>query len=764
MRNPIGMTKAQGLILQRMGLLVLLSAALHWSHTCFSVERSFQGYSFLDGNVIGYRTPSAPVVIPLAALQELYQDRYQAQADENVREWSERICRKARSQDIHDLVYKQPIARIENLYSEALTPIRDRRHYQDDNSFAQYLVRHACLETLGYLAFAKRCEPHVMPPSDPWQKVQRDTLAMKQLIQQAKGRFLDIQSDYIRLRYAYQMIRLAHYAKDYPLVIELYDYLMPKIDYDPSVVEYWIRGHYAGALLALGRNVEATYHYAQVHDRSRGKAETALRSFRIRTDEEWRQCLLLCQSDRERVALYAMRGATSESLALEEMEKIYELIPTSPHLEVLLFKELQKLEKDYLGLYFNDHRDYNKRYFNIPRPNAKNYLAALLAFVARLAEEKQVARPDLWKVAQGYLELLSGNYYMANLNFEQAADLAPGDTLRAQIKVMKLATQIAAWQEATPDVEQQAYSIKLKDPHYEAFEDFTDYLNDKLAHLYRQQNQVGKAFLIQNTLRDLKPNPQLVIIDSLLALCDKPIPTRIERAMIAKSDTSTIRNDLLYMKATLFMAEGNLEAAKEILKAMTPDQLDSYGRFTPFAERIGECVHCRIYDAGASFNKAELIDRLLSMEIRAVTGVPSADTLFYQLGLAWYNMSWFGHSWFVTDFYRSGAGLSLQQRLRTKDYVLPHPVFPLGNRENFDCSRALAYFEKALRLAKNDEFAARTAYMAAKCERNLQDVAAVPTAQRTRQYFKLLRTRYNNTEFYQRIVRECKYFAAYASR
>lgn len=758
------MTTAQRLILQRMGLLLLLSAALHWGHTCLSVERSFRGYSFLDGNVIGYRTPAAPVVLPLAALQELYQDRYQAQADENVEEWRERICRKARSQDIYDLVYQQPAARIENLYTEALAPIRDRRHYRDDNSFAQYLVRHACLETLRYLAFAKHCEPHVLPPGDPWQKVQRDTLAMKQLIQQAKKRFLDIKSDYIRLRYAYQMIRLAHYAKDYPLVIELYNYLMPKIDHDPSVVEYWIRGHYAGALLALGRNVEATYHYAQVYDRSRGKAETALRSFRIRTDEEWRQCLLLCQSDRERVALYAMRGGAAESLALEEMEKIYELMPASPHLEVLLFKELQKLEKDYLGLYFNDSRDYNKRYFNIPRPNAKDYLAALLPFVARLAEEKQVARPDLWKVAQGYLELLSGNYYTAGLNFEQAADLAPGDTLRAQIKVMKLAMQIAAWQEATPEVEQQAYDIKLKNPYYEAFEDFTDYLNDKLAYLYKKKNEIGKAFMIQNTLQYLKPNPQLAIIDSLLALCDKPVRTRLERTMIAKGDTGTIRNDLLYMKATLFMAEGSLAAAKDLLKTMNPDELDSYGRFSPFVERIGECVHCRIRDAGSSFNKAELIDRLISMEVRAATGVPGADTLFYQLGLAWYNMSWFGHSWFVTDFYRSGAGLSLQRRLRTKDYVLPHPVFPLGNRENFDCSRALAYFEKARQLAKEPEFAARAAYMAAKCERNQQDVAAVPTAQHTHQYFKLLRTEYKNTEFYQRIVRECKYFAAYASR
>ncbi len=744
--------------------LLLCTAPLHLSNSCITIDRSFKGYSFLDPNVINFRIPSAPVLLSFESLYQAYGSRHQAQVNENVQEWRDRICKRASVQDIYDLVYRSSISEVEYILSAALSKSSSLDSYRGDNTFARYLARNKCVETLRYLSYAKRCEPYVVAPGDAWEKTRPDTFAMKHLIQEARSRFLDIQSDYIRLRYAYQMIRLAHYAKDYPLVLELYDYLMPKIDHNPSIVEYWIKGHVAGAMMAMGRNVEASYLYAQVFDKSRGKAEPAYRSFRIRTDEEWEQCLLLCKSDRERAALYVLRASAEESRAVEEMEKIYALDPANPHLEVLLVREIQKLEKDFLGLSFNDNREHNKRYHKLPRPEAGKYLIRLQQFVIRLALEKQVPRPDLWKIAEGYLELLAGDYYEAERTFRQAGDMVKNDTLRAQLNIFKLALQISAWQQPTETVEDEVYLIRRRNRYYEAFEDFTDYLNDKLSQLYQQSGHPGKAFLVQYPLRDLKPNPQTPILEDLIALCAKPNPTRIERGMIEKNDTSTILNDLLHIKATMFMAAGMPEAALETWKLVPEDQVDNYGRFTPFAERLNDCVHCPARDVGGSFNKRQLIERLMEMEYRANAAVPGADTLYYELGLAWYNITWFGHSWRTTDMFRSGSSMAVQKRLKTKDFVMPHNYYKLGNRENMDCSKALYYFEKARLLAKEPEYAARAAFMAAKCERNMQDVAGIPTAQRTRQYFDLLRTQYKGTEFYGRIVRECKYFAAYARR
>lgn len=750
-------------------IIICLGAVLVWAvpglgNSCISVDRSFRGYCFLDPNIIYYKTPSAPVFLSFESLTEAYGSRHQAQLNENVQEWRDRICNQATVQDIYALIYKSSLNDIQYLYTAAAGKGRALDAFQRGNSFSRYLVRNKCVETIAYLDFAKRCEPHVVPAADAWSTPPRDTLAMKRLIEQARGQFLEVKSDYIRLRYAYQMIRLAHYAKDYPMVVELYNYLMPKIDHDPSVVEYWIKGHLAGAYMALGRHVEASYLYAQVFDNSRGKAETAYRSFRIRSDEEWEQCLLMCQSDRERAALYVMRASAADSRAVEEMEKIYELYPDNPHLEVLLVREIKKLEKDFLGLSFNDNRAHNKRYQNLPRPEAGKYLIRLQDFVQKAAREKQVARPDLWKISEGYLELLGGNYYDAERTFRQAGDMVSNDTLRAQLNVFRLALRISQWQDATDTLDQEVYAIRSKNPYYQAFEDFTDFLNDKMVQLYTAKGQAGKAFLVQYPLRDLKPNPRAQELEDLIALCRKLTPTRIEQLMVAKNDTATMLHDLLNIKATMLMARGDPGAALETWKEILPIDAETFGFFNPFPERLGDCVHCPIKDAGASLTKRQLAEKLLEMEFRANAGVPGADTLYYELGLAWYNMSWFGHAWRATDFFRSGSSMAVQRRLQTKDFVMPHRYFHLGNKENMDCSKAQFYFEKARLLATDSEYAARAAFMAAKCERNIQDVAGLPYGARQYQYFELLRTKYRNTEFHNRIIRECKYFATYSAR
>jgi hypothetical protein len=745
-------------------VLVCLSAPLQLGSTCGEKPARPKGYTFLDGHIAHPHITSAPVLLDFDAVRKAYGHRNQAQEDENIQEWQSRICQRASLEDIHALIYQSTLSDLEYLYAAAAGTYRNLDSYNRSNSFARYLARNKCTETIRYLAFAKRCEPFVVAGTDPWQKKPRDTAAMKRLIQEARGQFLSIQSDYIRLRYAYQMIRLAHYAKDYPQVLELYDYLMPKIDHDPSVVEYWIKGHLAGALLALGRNVEASYHYAQIFDRSRGKAETAFQSFRIKNDQEWQQCLLLCQSDRERAALYALRAASEESKVTEEMQHIYELDPGSPHLEILLLREMRNLEKDYLGWAFQNPRSAQQQELPRRRPDAARYLTSLQQFVKQCIAQKKVLRPELWIIAEGYLDFLGGNYYEAAKSFRYAAESVENDTLAAQLRIFKLALQINAWQRPTEEVESQAFQIKNDNPYFKAVPDFASYLENRLIQLYLEANQPGKAFLLRYPAKDLRANPELTLLEELIALCYKQNPTELEQKMIIKQDTTTILLDLLDLKATALWAEGKWEAAMETWKQIPEEKMDDFGRYAPFAERFNECVHCPTRELGGSYNKLELAQRLREMEYRANAGVSGADTLFYEMGLAWYNMSWFGHSWRALDFYRSGASLARKQRGVGSGFIMPHPYFPYGNREFMDCSKALDYFEKARMLAKSPEYAARATYMAAKCERNIQELAGIPTALRKRYYFDLLRTTYRNTDFYGRTTRECKYFAHYVAR
>jgi hypothetical protein len=132
-------------------------------------------------------------------------------------------------------------------------------------------------------------------------------------------------------------------------------------------------------------------------------------------------------------------------------------------------------------------------------------------------------------------------------------------------------------------------------------------------------------------------------------------------------------------------------------------------------------------------------------------------------------MSYFGHAWHAADAYRSGYNwLRLAQ-----GPVFSLPNAPAGNRENIDVSRALAYFEKALAEAKDEEWAARAAFMAARCQQKqwfcqpgnryragTKLIPVLPPIYNT--YYTLLLTKYRETKFFQQAIKECKWLAAYA--
>ncbi len=749
-------------------LLSILSPA-HISKGCGPGFMEFQGYSFLISSILDPLAP-ASFLPRFESLYETYGKQELIQPQDNVTEWRERYCDIPAYEDIHEIVYETNIDLLRQLYTSTSSESIPLSYYLANNTFARYLKVNKCFETIAYLIFAKQCEPHVVSKA-AWDDTPRNINAMKNLINAARQDFLSIKSHYIRLRYAYQMIRLAHYSKDYEGVLELYDYLLPKTDNEPSIIEYWIEGHRAGALKALGRNVEASYLYAQIFENCPSKRESAFQSFYIKNDEEWEACLRMCQSDEERAALYCLRAYEDQSKAVEEMTRIYELDPRNPNLEPLLVNEIKELEKDLLGLEFNSHKRTNQQYFKRPRKLAGNYAIALTDFAKKLADEQLVERPAFWRMAQGYLEMIKGDNYAAERTFRLAEKtFKPKDPImREQLAVFRLAMRIndlsfINYQKNPSSVESEIDNIQREKEVFERYRYFQDFLKDKMAYLYKRANSPGKAFIVQYQLSDLKPNPQIDIIDSLLYIAGKEDLTRVERNMVTAEDgVTTILNDLLDIKASYQLSNFQLEAALETYKEMEDrSRWDDYGVYQPFFENFGECVYCTtVSDTLEDFNKGELMERLVNMDYRSKADPQNNAFTYYQLGLAFYNISYFGHAWDVIDYFRSGSSMQ-PYNLRDGDYILYHPFFPFGNRENMNCNKALEYFDKAIRYSKDSELTAKASYMAAKCERNNYLLKRYQRdAQPTYQYFELLRNNPIDSGFYQAVVMECKTFQSY---
>lgn len=740
-------------------LLLVMVAPYTISMGC-GPQISFEGYSFVSPYLFNHKAAGAAFFSGFETFYRSLQKESTIKIDDNVEEWRQRFCKKARAEDIRTLIYQLSESELQYLRFQAEKGRAGVDFQIAANSFAAHLVRNQCVEVLDYLVFAKRCEPHVTI-ADPWEMQSRDQNAMFILIAEGLAAFNNVESHYVKLRYAYQVVRLAHYARDYEQAIELYEYLLPKIDFDPSIIEYWTMAHYAGALLAMGQNVKATYLFSKVFANCPSKRESSFLSYRIDTDEEWQQCLRLCVNDQERSTLYAMRASSRNSNILEEMQAIYSLFPQSEDLEVLAAKAVKNLEKDLLGHEYNEYKTQNKRYYNIPRPDAGRHALELLAFCQKAYKEAEVTRPNFWRLLEGYIEMLVGNNYDASNTFKYISGAIKEKTLKDQLDAFQLALKINAYEKVDEKIEEEVADIQRNNLVYHRFDDFANFLGDKLAYLYKAKNP-GKAFLCQYGPDDLKPNPKLELLDDLITVCNKDRPNAFERNMINKEGGTTILYDLLNMKATYQLSQFQPEAALETLKSMNRASWDDYGQFNPFLERVNDCVNCPLPDTVRAFNRGELLERLIDLDYKARAEPENSPVYYYQLGLAYYNMTYFSYSWKAMDFYRSGS--SLQRGKFQKKEIFSDPYYSIGNKENFNCSKALEYFEKTIQYTNDPELAAKAAFMAAKCQLNHHLVYADKGASRPTAMYDLMLKKYRDTEFVGRAIRECKYFQAYAGK
>jgi hypothetical protein len=596
---------------------------------------------------------------------------------------------------------------------------------------------------------------------------------MQSLIREGEIEFRDCKSHYIKRRYAYQLLRLAHYSGQYQQVLDLYDKLIPKIDRrKASILDGWMLSLKAGALKRLGETVEAAYLFSIIFREYPSVRTEAFRSFYLKNDEQWEECLNMCVSNEERATLYVIRAHREYSKAVQEMTSIYELDPLNPNLPLLLVQELLRLEEDLLGLEFNDQREANQKQYGIPRPNAAKSLIELHRFIRRVIDEARIQDLDIWRVAEGYAELLSRDYYAAGITFSKIRDKIRDKALRQQLEVMELVLQIAGFQTPSPKVEEQAYQIRLYSDLYTAYPDLQDFLSDKMAHLYQQADRPGKGFLAQHPPRELSYNPDPEVLDDLISVSNKVDKSGYERILLQNRQGKDITNDLWNMKGIYFLSRFQMEAAVESFKRIPATEREQFGLFNPFYFRFSDCVHCPPPKDTLQYDRVELVQKLLELDYLGKADLEKGAYHYFQLGLGLYNMTYYGYAWRAMDLFRSGANW-----YPDPDHIYPSWLSPTGNYEVKDCSEPLQYFEISRRLAHDSdkELAARAAFMAARCRQKMyfnspdfkyrpgsNVIPALPPEYR--EYYDLLISEYRSTEFYREIIQECLYFRAYAIR
>lgn len=747
-------------------MLIIVSIPNQISKGCGPTTYAFKGYRFFDDNLVRTGSPFTDFFLRFDDFYHSYELSDSVRNTSNLQEWNTIFCDAFYEKEIKEIVY----GKIENIEAIQLASKKKKKKLSlrlSRNSFARHLVDNQCTETIDYLLFAKSCEPYVTRSANVWDSPKRDAVDMKALIYEGERVFLKLKSNNLKLRYAYQLIRLAHYAGDNAMALDLYDRLLPRIDPVESIVYNWILAHKAGALARSGKNVEAAYLFSLVFDQSVSKREAAFQSFSIRNEKEWQQCMLLCQSDHERATLHAMRASEPHSKPVNDMRAIYALDSKNDNLELLLAKEIKKLEKDFLGTAFNRYRKDNEKYHKIPRKQSTADLIDLTQFVIQVGKERKVRRPELWRLAEGYLLYLSNDLYAADQVFKNVEKILVNEQLKEQLAVFRLALKITNYQDIDKAKEQEIVQIIKKNDLYKKYPEFEKFVNDKLAYEYLQAGHAGKSFRMHYTLEAIKPNPQANIINDLIAIALDPEKSKFDKILTTNKDGTEIVDDLLDIKGVMLWNSGAAAAALEAFKQVPVAQRGA-NRFNPFIERAKICVHCKQPDSLLIYNRPGILERIFELEFKANSDYSNSALYFYQLGLAHFNLSYYGPSWNAMDYFRSGGNWRY-----AKSDVFEHWYFPFGNKENHDLSKAKSYFEKVLEVSKDRERSARATFWLARCDwltyttsseykGSLYSDQLPNLPPEYRVYYQQLALDYADTDFYNWVIKECDYFKAYA--
>ena len=746
---------------------------------CMPHSVPFYGYSFFDADFVDASAAYAPFFLRFGDYYERNYNAATLQKKGNCEEWNERFCSKTSWQEVAAVIYESDAYDLARLHEAAGDPTRKTPlpSRLEDNNFAYILAYNGCVEVTRYLTFAKRCEEHVVQHGDKWNPEQRNASAMMDLIREGKQRFYDTQSHFVRLRYVYQLVRLAHYAGAWQMTLDLYDELMPKVDRKKkSVIFYWTLGHVAGAMQKLGKYPEAAYRYSLIFRSCPSKRTQAYRSFKIRNDDDWQKALRLCNSDEEKSTLYILRAGGSHTWAVDDMETIYELNPQNPQLELLLVSDVQELEKIYLRSSVTDEKN-GRAVGKLKREAAAKHLLDLQKFVRRVIRENQTPNLKAWRAVDGYLELLAKDRYAAaktwdRLEFDLKTGTKQDKNIFQQIEIWRCLLEVMNLDTTASDtVDRLAYKVRSlsafkQNPYFEPF------LQEWLSAGYASNHHPGKAMIAAYAPQTIRYNPKIEVIEDLLRLANTDHPTLLEQTMMIDTNPERIKAYFLETKGVYFLGLGEPEAAAAVMRKISPGEQSRMTQFVPFANRYGEKID-RDPPKGTALNRLQIVEQLIQFEQQAKAAEALQDTgeakLWLRLGDFWYNTSYFGYEWEVRDFARDG----LNQLRLAQGPVFPMEGAPDGNRENLDLTLAFAYYEKAFQAAQTKEMKARTAFMAARCQQKQwfctpdctyrpgnKLIPILPPEYST--YYDLLISKYSKTRYFETVVKECKWLAAYA--
>ncbi|RPD42608.1 hypothetical protein [Chitinophaga barathri] len=692
----------------------------------------------------------------------------------NLKEWNDFFGGKIPEKDIREFIYTYTRPQMSTLYLHiekgAALQLPDSIK---NNALTRHFIQSSDKETLGYLMFAKQCEPHTSGP-EGWDEVKRDSLAMIKLSRNGVQLYKACRNENLRERFAFQAIRLAHYCNAYTQALQYYDSLKTPAG-STSLIHYKIEGLRAGALRRTGKNARSAYLFSRIFENAPSQREMAYRNVHY-TDADENAVLPLCKNDREKATVAAIYALKTTDVNVEGLRKVYRLDPQSPMLDVLLSREMNKLEEDYFTTMLETDAN-GQSFFWAENRNDKSKITELQTLLDELAKGGKVKEPALWNISSAYISNMLKDFAGARGKLALASTPNLRPALKDQLEVVKLLVTINEQPSIDPAFENKllesfrwldgktagkltsTYNLETAEMDTYYFKRmYRNLLDLVISSRYAKQNDLARKALIMVKRDHVLPYAYSYFNVSGIDYMEDSLQAHQLLALYNgyQSKKKTPFEQYLYEQLKMSDKEiGEMIAVNYVRIHQFQDAVEWFKRstssryatlaFTPQLEDFG-------YDNSDSakltgISQQQFAERMLELE-KQMKKKPDAKVYFeYATGL--FSISYYGHAYQFSASYRPST-----------DWYTPEDDKTPSGKQYFGCYRAEEYYKKAADAATDKEFKAECLYMAARCAQKHMLNAEEPEWYKlatNNPYFPELYKNFQQTEFYKERMTQCGY-------
>jgi len=473
---------------------------------------------------------------------------------------------------------------------------------------------------------------------------------------------VSIENDpFLKKKYAYQFLKIAFYADARSAFLKTFNDYFKR---DTSVLHWWATHYKAVILGRQGEADSANYLHARVFSNSPSKMFASKQHFSRRNLDA---TLALATSNEERADVLMLAAVINPGRVKALIEEIHGLDPDHPNLPLLIAREINKIE-DWLGTTKYCHepvmtREWNNDYLENWQSDFQ-YALEFRKFIRQLTRD--LGNRNFLNLASAYLALLTNDANEAT-TILKGIDASDEQTL-FQINILKLLAVVQSGDIKTNETQEQVGVLyeKLLQTRVGMFESqrMLYALSSYLREVFEQADLRHLAGLFDNyatnkfcytcefntfeysLIRYFDKKASAKDIKKLLEVYDKSQKNALERVLLLPYAHKYFFYDVL---SVIELRNGNVQEAASALRQIPNEFWIKYQNAIsnltrdPFKDVSEQVSPGSIH----TYNKTEIVNRMLQLEQSATDSKQRADSLF-ELANAWYNFS--DHSWFMISY------------------------------------------------------------------------------------------------------------------